>query len=131
MGVSFLSSMITTFELASAANMSSLPLLGGVTSEHDVLLAQKYGLKNLKIFPATVVRPNMVQSLLENTKRSETVASEDRCSYIIAGGLTPSDMAPYLAAGVDGFAFGIDCGSGDADIISNQLRNVLEPYRSL
>jgi len=88
-GAQFLVSPGCTERICEAANAASLPLLPGVSSASECLLALEYGFSRLKFFPASV--SGGVPWL------SAIGAALGDLRFCPTGGITPTNAADYLA----------------------------------
>ena len=73
-------------------------VLPGVTTPTEAFAALDAGAHGLKLFPAEMISPATVKAL-----RAVLPAST---ALIPVGGITPDNMAPYRAAGANGFGLG-------------------------
>lgn len=72
--------------------------LPGVMTASEAFGALEAGATGLKIFPAEMITPAVVKALRAVLPASTVVMP--------VGGITPDNMAPYLAAGASGFGIG-------------------------
>lgn len=82
----------------SAAKAQGLISLPGIATPTEAFAALKAGADALKLFPAELVSPAIIKAMravLPKTTRLFPV-----------GGITPTNMSPFLAAGVNGFGLG-------------------------
>ena len=75
-----------------------LVCLPGVMTASEAFAALESGATGLKIFPAEMITPAVVKALRAVLPPGTVVMP--------VGGITPSNMRAYLAAGVDGFGIG-------------------------
>jgi 2-dehydro-3-deoxyphosphogalactonate aldolase len=82
-------------EATVAAGLVSSP---GFFTPSEAFLALKAGAHALKLFPAEAAAPNVLKAQLAVLPREVPV--------LAVGGITPENMADYLAAGARGFGLG-------------------------
>ena len=75
-----------------------LVCLPGIMTASEAFSALEAGATGLKIFPAEMITPAVVKAL-----RAVLPA---QAAVLPVGGITPANMAPYLAAGANGFGIG-------------------------
>jgi 2-dehydro-3-deoxyphosphogalactonate aldolase len=85
-------------EVVSATVSAGLVAAPGYFTPSEAFAAIKAGAHALKLFPAEAAPPEVVKSQRAVIPRS--------IPLIVVGGVTPDTMAPYLAAGADGFGLG-------------------------
>jgi 2-dehydro-3-deoxyphosphogalactonate aldolase len=85
-------------EVIAAAKARGLIALPGVATPTEAFAALKAGADGLKAFPAEMITPPIVKAW-----RAVIPAS---VAILPVGGVTPDNMAPYLAAGANGFGLG-------------------------
>ena len=73
-------------------------VLPGVATPTEAFAAQNLGASGLKLFPAEAMPPEVV-------KAWRSVLPKD-AQLVPVGGITPERIAPYCAAGADGFGIG-------------------------
>ena len=91
--------------------------LPGVMTASEAFGALEAGATGLKIFPAEMITPAVVKALRAVLPASTVVMP--------VGGITPDNMALYLAAGVSGFGIGSALykpGLAAADVAENALK---------
>lgn len=81
-----------------AVNAFGLVCLPGVTTPTEAFAALAAGADGLKAFPAEMITPAVVKAW-----RAVIPAN---IPIFPVGGITPSNMAPYVAAGASGFGLG-------------------------
>lgn len=81
-----------------AAKARGLIALPGVATPTEAFAALSAGADGLKAFPAEMITPAVVKAW-----RAVIPAS---VAILPVGGITPDNMAPYLAAGANGFGLG-------------------------
>jgi 2-dehydro-3-deoxyphosphogalactonate aldolase len=81
-----------------AAKTIGLIALPGVATPTEAFAALDAGADGLKAFPAEMITPSIVKAW-----RAVVPAS---VPIMPVGGITPDNMAPYLAAGANGFGLG-------------------------
>jgi 2-dehydro-3-deoxyphosphogalactonate aldolase len=81
-----------------AAKAHGLVVLPGVATPTEAFAALGAGADGLKAFPAEMIAPGIV-------KAWRAVIPAD-VPILPVGGITPDNMAPYLAAGANGFGLG-------------------------
>lgn len=104
--------------LLHCATKLDLPVLCGVSSIQESLLALQGGASALKFYPASKVNPNELNRILEylrNDASTSTILSNT--PIIVAGGVREVDFDAYLKAGATGFALGFDCQKVSLDCI--------------
>jgi 2-dehydro-3-deoxyphosphogalactonate aldolase len=85
-------------EVVRTAVQLGMACLPGVATATEAFSALAAGAHGLKLFPAELIAPPIVKAL-------RAVLSADTV-LLPVGGITPSGMAPYRAAGADGFGLG-------------------------
>lgn len=80
---------------ALALGMVALP---GVATPSEAFAALDAGAHGLKLFPAEMISPATVKAL--------RAVLPNAVGLMPVGGITPDNMAPYLAAGANGFGLG-------------------------
>lgn len=80
---------------ALALGMVALP---GVATPSEAFAALDAGAQGLKLFPAEMISPATVKAL--------RAVLPKEVALMPVGGITPDTMAPYLAAGANGFGLG-------------------------
>jgi 2-dehydro-3-deoxyphosphogalactonate aldolase len=80
---------------ALALGMVALP---GVATPSEAFAALDAGAHGLKLFPAEMISPATVKALRAVLPKA--------VALMPVGGITPDNMAPYLAAGANGFGLG-------------------------
>lgn len=99
--------------------------LPGVATATEAFAALAAGAHGLKLFPAELITPAVVRAL-------RAVLSADTV-LLPVGGITPLNMAPYRAAGADGFGLGSALykpGLGAAEVGAN-AHAFIEAWRGL
>ena len=84
--------------IIAAAKARRLTALPGVATPTEAFAALGAGADGLKAFPAEMITPTVVKAW-----RAVIPAS---VPIMPVGGITPDNMAPYLAAGANGFGLG-------------------------
>jgi 2-dehydro-3-deoxyphosphogalactonate aldolase len=84
--------------IIAAAKARGLIALPGVATPTEAFAALGAGADGLKAFPAEMITPSVVKAW-----RAVIPAS---VPIMPVGGITPDNMAPYLAAGANGFGLG-------------------------
>ena len=84
--------------IIAAAKARGLIALPGVATPTEAFAALGAGADGLKAFPAEMIAPSIVKAW-----RAVIPAS---VPIMPVGGITPDNMAPYLAAGANGFGLG-------------------------
>jgi 2-dehydro-3-deoxyphosphogalactonate aldolase len=84
--------------IVAAAKARGLTTLPGVATPTEAFAALNAGADGLKAFPAEMISPAIVKAW-----RAVIPAS---VPIMPVGGITPDNMAPYLAAGANGFGLG-------------------------
>lgn len=85
-------------EVGRAAVARGLFWCPGIMTPSEAFAALDVGASVLKIFPAEMVPPPAIAAMRAVLPRNAVIAA--------VGGITPQTMAPYRAAGVDGFGLG-------------------------
>ena len=85
-------------EVVRAAVQLGMVCLPGVATATEAFAALSAGAHGLKLFPAELIAPPVVKAL-------RAVLGADTL-LLPVGGITPSNMAAYRAAGADGFGLG-------------------------
>ena len=85
-------------EVGRAAVARGLFWCPGIMTPSEAFTALDVGASVLKIFPAEMVPPPAIAAMRAVLPRDAVIAA--------VGGITPQTMAPYRAAGVDGFGLG-------------------------
>ncbi|MEO7885916.1 MAG: 2-dehydro-3-deoxy-6-phosphogalactonate aldolase [Polaromonas sp.] len=80
------------------ASRLGLVCLPGIMTASEAFAALDAGATGLKIFPAEMITPAVVKAL--------RAVLPPRAVVLPVGGVTPGNMAPYLAAGASGFGIG-------------------------
>lgn len=101
-------------DLQREATARDLLLVPGVMTASEVHRARRLGCPLVKLFPAVSVGR-------EHWRRLRQPLGSPLPFCIAAGGLTPADVLPWLAAGVDAVALG----SGLGDLEENLWRELL------
>ena len=70
----------------------------GIATPSEAFAALENGASALKVFPAEMVPPPAIAAMRAVLPKDTVIAA--------VGGITPKMMAPYLAAGVNGFGLG-------------------------
>ncbi|WP_263262326.1 2-dehydro-3-deoxy-6-phosphogalactonate aldolase [Pseudomonas sp. RIT-PI-S] len=81
-----------------AAKAAGLQLSPGVVTPTEAFAALEEGADVLKLFPAEALTPAVVRALLAVLPKGTAL--------VPVGGITPSNMGPFLEAGVAGFGLG-------------------------
>lgn len=85
-------------EVLRAARQLGMVCLPGIATATEAFAALDGGAHGLKLFPAELITPPVVKAL-RAVLPAEVV-------LLPVGGITPATMAPYRAAGADGFGLG-------------------------
>ncbi|MES2099481.1 MAG: 2-dehydro-3-deoxy-6-phosphogalactonate aldolase [Pseudomonadota bacterium] len=112
-------------EVVRAAVQLGMVCLPGVATATEAFAALAAGAHGLKLFPAELITPAVVKAL-------RAVLSADTL-LLPVGGVTPSGMAAYRAAGADGFGLGSALykpGMGAAEVGAN-ARAFIAAWRGL
>ena len=94
--------------VATAADRLGLTYCPGVQTATEAFRALQLGAAALKLFPAETIPPAAVKAL--------RAVLPPECQMIPVGGITPENMAPYLAAGAAGFGLGSALYKPDRDL---------------
>jgi 2-dehydro-3-deoxyphosphogalactonate aldolase len=81
-----------------AATWSGMACLPGVMTASEAFAALEAGATGLKLFPAEMISPAAVKAL--------RAVLPTEVPLLPVGGIAPATMAPYLAAGANGFGIG-------------------------
>lgn len=81
-----------------AAKAAGLQLAPGVVTPTEAFAALQEGADALKLFPAEALTPAVVKALLAVLPKGTPL--------VPVGGITPTNMGPFLDAGVAGFGLG-------------------------
>jgi 2-dehydro-3-deoxyphosphogalactonate aldolase len=81
-----------------AAKAAGLQLAPGVVTPTEAFAALEEGADALKLFPAEALTPAVVRALLAVLPKGTPL--------VPVGGITPTNMRPFLEAGVAGFGLG-------------------------
>lgn len=81
-----------------AAKAAGLQLAPGVVTPTEAFAALEEGADALKLFPAEALTPAVVKALLAVLPKGTPL--------VPVGGITPTNMGPFLDAGVAGFGLG-------------------------
>lgn len=82
----------------SAAAACGLMCMPGIATPTEAFAALKAGAAGLKLFPAELISPAIVKAMRAILPKGTRLFP--------VGGITPDNMSPYLAAGVNGFGLG-------------------------
>jgi 2-dehydro-3-deoxyphosphogalactonate aldolase len=85
----------TVVRLTKKYGLAGMP---GVATPTELFAATALGATTIKLFPAEMIRPEVVKSL--------RVVVPSSIKLVPAGGITPESMAAYFAAGANGFGLG-------------------------
>ena len=85
-------------EVVRASRDSGLLALPGVATPSEAFAALAAGATAIKLFPAEMIPPEAVKAM-------RAVLDPDAI-VVPVGGITPTRMAPYVAAGANGFGIG-------------------------
>jgi 2-dehydro-3-deoxyphosphogalactonate aldolase len=107
-----------------AAARLDMICLPGVATATEAFAALAAGATGLKLFPAEMIPPTVVKAL-RAVLRAETVVMP-------VGGITPSGMAVYRAAGANGFGLGsaLYKPGMDATAVAANARTFIEAWRA-
>lgn len=103
-GCRYAVSPVLDAELQQRADDLDLMLVPGVMSPSEVHRARRLGCGIVKLFPAVSVG-------IDHWRRLREPLGSPLPCCIAAGGLTPADVLPWLAAGVDAVALGSGLGN--------------------
>ena len=84
--------------LIRAAKDAGLICVPGVVTPTEAFAALAAGADALKLFPAELISPSAVKALRAVLPKATRL--------LPVGGITPANMAPYIAAGANGFGLG-------------------------
>ena len=85
-------------EVIRAAKKEGLICLPGIATPTEAFAALKAGADGLKLFPCELITPAVVKAMRAVLPKSTRLFG--------VGGIGTGNMAPYLAAGIDGFGLG-------------------------
>ena len=85
-------------EVIAAAASRGLPIVPGIATPSEAFLALAKGASALKLFPAEAASPAVLKAML-------AVLPQGTCVFPV-GGVSSSNMEPWLAAGAAGFGIG-------------------------
>lgn len=101
-----------------AAKAAGLQLAPGVVTPTEAFAALQEGADALKLFPAEVLTPAVVRALLAVLPKGTPL--------VPVGGITPTNMGPFLEAGVAGF--GLGSGLFKPGLTAAQVRERADAY---
>lgn len=117
-GAAFLVSPGFTLSVSEAARAASLPLLPGVASASEIMVALEHGHQWLKAFPASVLGVPWVRAQRDPFPEVRFVAT---------GGVRADNASTFLAAGFAGLGVG---GGGATAEALEQLVEAVNSYRN-
>ncbi|ARJ69290.1 2-dehydro-3-deoxy-6-phosphogalactonate aldolase [Paracoccus contaminans] len=100
--------------VAAAAARRGMAYAPGIATPSEAFAALQAGAAMLKLFPAEMIPPAAVKAM--------RAVLPGAARLVPVGGITPDAMAPYRAAGADGFGLGSALyrpGMGAADVARN------------
>lgn len=100
--------------LVGAAKVAGLLCVPGVATPTEAFGALAAGADALKLFPAELLTPPVIKSMRAVLPRTTRV--------LPVGGITPENMAAYIAAGADGFGLGSALYSAGTPVAEMQRR---------
>ncbi len=105
------------------ADHLGLACVPGVATPTEAFAALEAGADALKLFPAEALPPPVVKAW--------RAVLPPECWLLPVGGITPETMAPYLAAGANGFGLGSALFQGDLPLstIDLQARRFVAAFR--
>ncbi|MBA1243517.1 2-dehydro-3-deoxy-6-phosphogalactonate aldolase [Pseudomonas japonica] len=101
-----------------AAKAAGLQLAPGVVTPTEAFAALEEGADALKLFPAEAITPAVVKALLAVLPKGTPL--------VPVGGITPTNMGPFLDAGVAGF--GLGSGLFKPGLSAAQVRSRADAY---
>lgn len=101
-----------------AAKAAGLQLAPGVVTPTEAFAALDEGADALKLFPAEALTPAVVRALLAVLPKGTPL--------VPVGGITPTNMGPFLEAGVAGF--GLGSGLFKPGLTAAQVRERADAY---
>ncbi len=101
-----------------AAKAAGLQLAPGVVTPTEAFAALEEGADALKLFPAEALTPAVVKALLAVLPKGTPL--------VPVGGITPTNMGPFLDAGVAGF--GLGSGLFKPGLSAAQVRSRADAY---
>jgi 2-dehydro-3-deoxyphosphogalactonate aldolase len=108
-----------------AAKSAGLACTPGIATPTEGFAALAAGADALKLFPAELLTPTVLKAL-------RSVFPEET-RFLPVGGITPDNMAPYVAAGAAGFGLGSALyRRGDApDAVAAKARTFVDAWRRI
>jgi 2-dehydro-3-deoxyphosphogalactonate aldolase len=112
-------------EVVRAAKSAGLACTPGIATPTEGFAALAAGADALKLFPAELLTPTVLKAL-------RSVFPEET-RFLPVGGITPDNMAPYVAAGAAGFGLGSALYKrGDApDAVAAKARTFVDAWRRI
>jgi 2-dehydro-3-deoxyphosphogalactonate aldolase len=112
-------------DLIRAAKVAGLLCLPGVTTPTEAFAALGAGADALKLFPAELLAPPVVKALRAVLPRA--------LRLLPVGGITPKNMATYVAAGANGFGIGsaLYAPGTPADEVTRRAERFVAAWREL
>jgi 2-dehydro-3-deoxyphosphogalactonate aldolase len=112
-------------EVVRAAKAAGLVCVPGIATPTEAFAALANGADALKLFPAELLTPVVLRSM--RTVLPETTR------FLPVGGITPDNMAAYVAAGAAGFGLGsaLYRRGDDAGRVSANARDFVDAWRRL
>ena len=110
-------------DVVRAAKAAGLACTPGIATPTEGFAALAAGADALKLFPAELLTPTVLKAL-------RSVFPEET-RFLPVGGITPDNMAPYVAAGAAGFGLGSALYKrGDApDAVAAKARTFVDAWR--
>lgn len=111
-GAKFISTMDLNDDIVKYATAHTVPLLCGVSSYDEAMNAVANGAKSLKFYPANLFTPAIADKIIHDIEREYSYGSDGNdtsFSYVLAGGISASEVTAYKGTGITGFAVGFDC----------------------
>ena len=107
-----------------AAKRAGMYCVPGVATPTEAFAAIQAGADAIKLFPAELLTPPVL-------KAWRAVMPRD-LPMLPVGGITPENMAPYVAAGADGFGLGsaLYAPGRDADDVARRARAFAQAWQS-
>ena len=110
-------------DVVRAAKGAGLACTPGVATPTEGFAALAAGADALKLFPAELLAPNVLKAMRSVFPKTTR--------FLPVGGITPDNMAPYVAAGAAGFGLGSALYKpGDApEVVARRARTFVDAWR--
>lgn len=122
-GAEFIVSPNTDPAVIQATKHHGLISVPGFLTPSEAFAAQDAGADALKLFPAEAAAPAVLRALKAVLPQS--------CPVLPVGGITPTNMGAYLAAGAAGFGIGsaIYTRGADAEVVRRHAANFVKAWQ--